>query len=72
MRVERCETCRFAEPDSSYPAGRYFTCHRRAPVVCPEAHQETGRGAEAVATWPGVAASDWCGDWESEAREGDS
>ena len=69
MRPERCATCRFADPDRRHgpltPPFQYFTCRRRAPVICPEAHVETGRGAEAFATWPGVAASDWCGEWEA-------
>ena len=63
MRPERCATCRFADPDPQMP--RHFTCRRRAPVICPEAHVETGRGAEAHATWPGVGPDDWCGEWEA-------
>ena len=61
MRPERCATCRFADPDPLMSG--HFTCHRRAPVILPVAHELTGKGAEASATWPGVGPDDWCGQW---------
>jgi len=70
MRLERCETCRFADPDRTYPVpGMSFFCVRRAPVLCPELYEQTGLGDSASGRWPGVGKDNWCGEWEP--REGD-
>ena len=51
---ERCQTCRFYQPDGkTVEAGE---CRRRAPSPGPQ--------TDVGAYWPVVLPDDWCGEWQ--------
>jgi len=62
-RPGRCADCLYAQPLQE----GVYSCRVRAPVVCPEAHLDVGRGGEDAATWPSVGPDDWCGNWRARA-----
>lgn len=59
---ERCQTCRYWEPDPDGPAPE---CRRRAPVY----GTETLPGGRVIDTFkfPSIEAEGWCGEWRPEA-----
>jgi len=57
-RIERCETCRWLECDTSVTCLDH--CHRHAPPAYVCAPGEPVREA----AWPVVALSDWCGEYQ--------
>lgn len=61
-RGKRCETCRFWERDGETGLGE---CHRNPPVAIPLMLLPGGENYEhALAAWPELTATDWCGEWK--------
>jgi hypothetical protein len=68
QRAERCETCRFWEPEKtevSRVPGVCGTCHRNAPVALPIMVFPEGENTnEFMAVWPETTLSSWCGEYQ--------
>jgi hypothetical protein len=69
---ERCETCRFWEPEST-------ECHRRSPVSAltlgsvstPTRASRSSDAAVRIAdrAWPRTQPDEWCGEWDGTAEK---
>lgn len=65
-----CHGCRhFEEHPSDKRAGTYGdgVCRRYAPRAT-VAHGDRVLGSQHLISWPSVAYTDWCGDWETHLK----
>ena len=53
--TDKCETCRFWQPNLSHPRPVTGECHCRAPQVTNDVDGETS-------LWPYTLNIDWCGE----------
>lgn len=67
---ERCDLCKWFEPNAMLP--HYGECRRHSPtpIPTPRTISTTRQGStitdwSAEARWPEVRVSDGCGDWEA-------
>jgi hypothetical protein len=63
MRLDRCETCKFWQPDEEINAAA-GDCRRHPPRA--HVSERTVFGVEV--TWPTTNFDDWCGQWQVRLR----